>query len=90
MPDDLFVVEVDTRAKGASADIAGYLDRRSNAEYFRRNIIENPNTVRFVPPVATLCGKHIKMYFMKYKERLAPIHRRGGPAAVTDTFAQKS
>jgi hypothetical protein len=88
--EDLYVVEVDTRAFGSSAAINGYQERRCNPDYFQNSIVNHPKMICWQSQIATSCGLDIKLYFVKHKTGLATLYCQGGEAAVGQAFSNPS
>jgi hypothetical protein len=85
---DLFVVEVDTSASGTSNSIDGYKESKCNADFFQKNVVENPKITCYKCQVAELCGLDVKLYFKKYRLGLASSYQQGGIHGVEMTIMQ--
>jgi hypothetical protein len=75
---DLFVVQVDTSKLGGSAAYNGYKESKLNADYFQKNIVENPRITCYKCQVAELCGLDVKLYFKKHSPGLGSAYEQGG------------
>lgn len=77
---DLFVVEVDTTASGTSSAFDGYKESTCNADYFQKNVVDNPKIICYKCQVAELCGLDVKLYSRKYRPGLASSYEQEGGA----------
>jgi len=79
----LYVVEVDGRGKVSNSVPNCYKEQMCDANYFQKEIVENPKMKCFKSQVAALCGMDLKVYVIKAKKGMAQYYREGGePACV--------
>jgi hypothetical protein len=80
----IYVVEVDTRESGMSADYNSYKETVVDSGFWERNILHNKNVISIPSTIANLCGLDIKLYVAKSKisKGFGECYQEGGNDAV--------